>query len=83
MGNDIELHSTTVFSIFAKFLYVFGASLVVGLTFGLGTAVLLKVLKSNSAPQACPLLNSTSYLMRHRCINCRLQSEATELGWSW
>lgn len=51
LGNDIELQSTTVFSIFARFLYVFGASLVVGLTFGLGTAVLLKVLKSNSAPQ--------------------------------
>lgn len=51
LGSDIELHSTTVFSIFAKFLYVFVASLVVGLTFGLGTAVLLKVLKSNSSPQ--------------------------------
>ena len=51
LGQDIELQSTTVFSIFARFLYVFGASLVVGLTFGLGTAVLLKVLKSNSAPQ--------------------------------
>ena len=62
LGNDIELQSTTVFAIFARFLYVFGASLVVGLTFGLGTAVLLKVLKSNSSPQvgllsplsACP-----------------------------
>ena len=53
LGNDIELQSTTVFSIFARFLYVFSASLVVGLTFGLGTAVLLKVLKSNSAPQVC------------------------------
>ena len=51
LGQGIELQSTTVFSIFARFLYVFGASLVVGLTFGLGTAVLLKVLKSNSAPQ--------------------------------
>ena len=51
LGKDIKLQSTTVFAIFARFLYVFGASLVVGLTFGLGTAVLLKVLKSNSAPQ--------------------------------
>lgn len=52
LGSDVELKSTTVFNIFAKFLYVFGASLIVGLTFGLGTAVLLKLLKSNSAPQA-------------------------------
>lgn len=52
LGSDVELRSTTVFNIFAKFLYVFGASLIVGLTFGLGTAVLLKLLKSNSAPQA-------------------------------
>ena len=51
LGKDIKLQSTTVLTIFARFLYVFGASLVVGLTFGLGTAVLLKVLKSNSAPQ--------------------------------
>ena len=51
LGSDVELTRTTVFNIFAKFLYVFGASLVVGLTFGLGTAVLLKLLKSNSAPQ--------------------------------
>ena len=54
LGNDVELTRTTVFNIFAKFLYVFGASLVVGLTFGLGTAVLLKLLKSNSAPQVTP-----------------------------
>ena len=51
LGNDITLQRNTVFAIFARFLYVFGASLIVGLTFGLGTAVLLKVLKSNSAPQ--------------------------------
>lgn len=51
LPSDVELHSATVFNIFGRFLYVFCASLVVGLTFGLGTAVLLKLLKSHSSPQ--------------------------------
>ena len=39
-------------AIFGRFLYVFVASLMVGVGFGLGTAILLKVLRSHSAPQA-------------------------------
>ena len=38
-------------AIFGRFLYVFVASLMVGVGFGLGTAILLKVLRSHSAPQ--------------------------------
>ena len=51
LGSGLEVEGTAVVAIFGRFLYVFVASLMVGVGFGLGTAILLKVLRSHSAPQ--------------------------------
>ena len=58
LGSGLEVEGTAVVAIFGRFLYVFVASLMVGVGFGLGTAILLKVLRSHSAPQ----------VSQHRCI---------------
>ena len=58
LGSGLEVEGTAVVAIFGRFLYVFVASLMVGVGFGLGTAILLKVLRSHSAPQVSP----------HRCL---------------
>ena len=43
--------ATTPFAILLAFVYLFIASLALGLAFGLGTAFLLKLLHSHSTPQ--------------------------------
>lgn len=74
LGSNIEVRGATVVAIFGRFLYVFSASLIVGLVFGLGTAILLKVLKSHSAPQVrCwPFWSLHAVACPHRCV--RLQA---------
>ena len=49
-----SLGMDTVVAILGKFLYLFAASLILGLCFGLGTAFLLKTLKCQSSPQVHP-----------------------------
>ena len=53
LGMDAQqpLRGTTILIVFAKFFYLFVASLLLGLLFGLGTSWLLKVSKANSTPQ--------------------------------
>ena len=45
------LNASTVIDILLNFAYLFAASLVLGLSFGLGTSWLMKTFKSNSTPQ--------------------------------
>ena len=55
-GTEV-LNAGTVSAILVKFLYLFVASMGLGLAFGLGTSWLMKTFKSNSTPQvqqACP-----------------------------
>ncbi|KAK9803320.1 hypothetical protein WJX73_001939 [Symbiochloris irregularis] len=56
------LHFSTILTVFAKFIYLFAASLLLGLVFGLGTSWLLKVSKANSTPQEVTLLGLLGYL---------------------
>lgn len=49
-GTEV-LNASTVVAILAKFLYLFVASMGLGLAFGLGTSWLMKIFKSNSTPQ--------------------------------
>lgn len=46
-----SLGMDTVVAILGRFLYLFAASLILGLCFGLGTAFLLKTLQCQSSPQ--------------------------------
>eukprot|EP00891_Asterochloris_glomerata_P003501 jgi/Astpho2/3501/e_gw1.00056.5.1_t len=62
LGSGLEVEGTAVVAIFGRFLYVFVASLMVGVGFGLGTAILLKVLRSHSAPQEVSLIGLLAYL---------------------
>ena len=41
-----------IVTVLAKFLYLFAASMCLGLAFGLGTSFLMKTFRSNSVPQA-------------------------------
>ncbi len=47
------LHAGLVVTVLVKFLYLFAASMLLGLAFGLGTSFLMKRAKSNSVPQVC------------------------------
>ena len=49
-GTEV-LSGGTVATILIKFLYLFAASMILGLAFGLGTSWLMKAFKSNSTPQ--------------------------------
>ncbi|KAK9850077.1 hypothetical protein WJX84_003336 [Apatococcus fuscideae] len=51
-----------VVAILGKFLYLFAASLILGLCFGLGTAFLLKTLRCNSSPQEVAIIGMLAYL---------------------
>ena len=55
-GGGQALHATMIVTVLAKFLYLFAASMCLGLAFGLGTSFLMKTFRSNSVPQAraCP-----------------------------
>ena len=46
------LHAFMIVTVLAKFLYLFAASMCLGLAFGLGTSFLMKTFRSNSVPQA-------------------------------
>ena len=46
-----DLQGWMVLAILAKFLYLFAASLALGLIFGLGTSFLMKTFPLNSVPQ--------------------------------
>ena len=52
MDNN-GLHAGLVVTVLVKFLYLFAASMLLGLAFGLGTSFLMKRAKSNSVPQVC------------------------------
>lgn len=49
-----DLHGSLVVMVLIKFLYLFAASMFLGLAFGLGTSFLMKRFKSNSVPQVSP-----------------------------
>ncbi len=46
------LRASMIVTVLAKFLYLFAASMCLGLAFGLGTSFLMKTFRSNSVPQA-------------------------------
>lgn len=50
-ASEKDLHASLVVTVLAKFLYLFAASMCMGLSFGLGTSFLMKRFKSNSVPQ--------------------------------
>ena len=49
--DENSLHGGLVVTVLVKFLYLFAASMLLGLAFGLGTSFLMKRAKSNSVPQ--------------------------------
>ena len=51
--DNSGLHAGLVVTVLVKFLYLFAASMLLGLAFGLGTSFLMKRAKSNSVPQVC------------------------------
>ena len=53
-GGERQLRGSLVVSVLAAFLYLFIASMCLGLAFGLGTSFLMKRFQSNSVPQARP-----------------------------
>lgn len=61
LSGTEDLKAAIVADIFIKFLYLFVASMVLGLAFGLGTSWLMKSFKSNSTPQvlSCPSENAS------------------------
>jgi len=52
--SEKNLHASQVITVLIKFLYLFAASMFLGLAFGLGTSFLMKRFKSNSVPQVPP-----------------------------
>ena len=61
------LHATMIVTVLAKFLYLFAASMCLGLAFGLGTSFLMKTFRSNSVPQA--RAGSCEVLRQRRCLS--------------
>ncbi|KAK9825253.1 hypothetical protein WJX74_003416 [Apatococcus lobatus] len=57
-----SLGMDTVVAILGRFLYLFAASLILGLCFGLGTAFLLKTLQCQSSPQEVAIIGMLAYL---------------------
>ena len=49
--DENSLRGGLVVRVLIKFLYLFAASMLLGLAFGLGTSFLMKRAKSNSVPQ--------------------------------
>lgn len=67
-SSEKDLHASLVIMVLIKFLYLFAASMFLGLAFGLGTSFLMKRFKSNSVPQVPPpssrcLLSFTAWLL--------------------
>ncbi len=58
--SEKDLHASLVITVLVKFLYLFVASMFMGLVFGLGTSFLMKRFKSNSVPQVRPLFYCSS-----------------------
>ena len=52
--EEVKLSSWTIVTVLGKFIYLFAASLALGLMFGLFTSWLMKLFKSNSTPQVLP-----------------------------
>ena len=63
MDNNTGLHAGLVVTVLVKFLYLFAASMLLGLAFGLGTSFLMKRAKSNSVPQVCSLLIASEVVL--------------------
>lgn len=63
------LRASMIVTVLAKFLYLFAASMCLGLAFGLGTSFLMKTFRSNSVPQA-RVLHPISY---QSCVMCRVR----------
>ena len=59
------LHAFMIVTVLAKFLYLFAASMCLGLAFGLGTSFLMKTFRSNSVPQARAASCSFEGMLRH------------------
>ena len=53
--DENSLRGGLVVTVLVKFLYLFAASMLLGLAFGLGTSFLMKRAKSNSVPQVQPM----------------------------
>ncbi|KAK9909394.1 hypothetical protein WJX75_001559 [Coccomyxa subellipsoidea] len=60
--SEKDLHASLVITVLIKFLYLFVASMFMGLAFGLGTSFLMKRFKSNSVPQEVALIGMLGYL---------------------
>lgn len=56
--DSSSLHAGLVVTVLVKFLYLFAASMLLGLAFGLGTSFLMKRARSNSVPQVCSSSNA-------------------------
>ncbi|CAL8467488.1 g7026 [Coccomyxa elongata] len=61
-SSEKNLHASLVITVLTKFLYLFAASMFLGLAFGLGTSFLMKRFKSNSVPQEVALIGMLGYL---------------------
>ena len=66
MDNNNGLHAGLVVTVLVKFLYLFAASMLLGLAFGLGTSFLMKRAKSNSVPQVCACSPACALQLSHR-----------------
>ena len=67
-------------TVLVKFLYLFAASMLLGLAFGLGTSFLMKRAKSNSVPQVqrttrTPHISPSSVSWDRLTAFCRLMLE--------
>ncbi|EIE24491.1 hypothetical protein COCSUDRAFT_46826 [Coccomyxa subellipsoidea C-169] len=60
--SEKDLHASLIITVLVKFLYLFVASMFMGLVFGLGTSFLMKRFKSNSVPQEVALIGMLGYL---------------------
>ncbi|KAK9909738.1 hypothetical protein WJX75_006766 [Coccomyxa subellipsoidea] len=62
LGETPQMNAATVGIIFGKFLYLFAASLLLGLVFGLFSSLLLKNFNVAHAPQAVGIVGMVAYL---------------------
>jgi hypothetical protein len=64
-SSEKDLHASLVVMVLVKFLYLFAASMLLGLSFGLGTSFLMKKFKSNSVPQVLTPLRAQQQSLAH------------------
>ena len=75
--DSSSLHAGLVVTVLVKFLYLFAASMLLGLAFGLGTSFLMKRARSNSVPQVCSSSNAQC------CMPCERHKQAFEQWQGW